>query len=231
MRALTEITKRVIEHYRPDSIILFGSRASRVRNKSSDIDLLVIKSTDKRPLERRMDVERILSDRSVPLDIFVYTPDEVCRLYAAGSPFIEEIMERGRLIYVRKATEAWVNEATEELEAARLLFDHRKYRAALYHSQQCIEKGLKALVIEKGKKPEKTLDVIELLNRSRRLGYSVPLSMDDAVYINSVYKGRYPTEEGLLPHGDPVKEEVDKAITCAEKLTAHLSEMLGSSPS
>ena len=222
MRSLKEITKQLVENYKPESIILFGSRATGKINKDSDIDLFIIKETDKRPIERRIEVEQILLDRSIPLDLFVYTPEEVRSLYAAGSPFIEEIMEKGRLVYMRKATEAWIKEAREELESAQLLSDHGKYRAALYHSQQCVEKGLKAVIIEHGRKPEKTHDIIELLNRVKKLGFSPGMSMDDAVFINSIYKGRYPTEEGLLPHGEPVKEDTERAILCAEKLTAQL---------
>lgn len=127
---------------------------------------------------------------------------------------------------MRKATEAWIKEAMEELESARLLSDHGKYRAALYHSQQCVEKGLKAVIIEHGRKPERTHDIIELHNRVRKLGFFPSMSMDDAVFINSIYKGRYPTEEGLLPHGEPVKEDTEKAIRCAEKLTAQIHTVL-----
>ncbi len=37
------------------------------------------------------------------------------------------------------------------------------------------------------------------------MGWEIDITIDDAVYLNSIYKGRYPTEEGILPHGDPSK--------------------------
>jgi HEPN domain-containing protein len=40
--------------------------------------------------------------------------------------------------------------------------------------------------------------------------------MDDAILLNSIYKGRYPAEEGLLPHGDPSIEDATRAAKTAE---------------
>jgi hypothetical protein len=40
--------------------------------------------------------------------------------------------------------------------------------------------------------------------------------MEDAVYLNSIYKGRYPTEEGLLPHGEPSRVDAERAVLLAK---------------
>ena len=42
-------------------------------------------------IERQCEVERILSDRLLPIDIRVYTPHEIRFLFSEGSPFIEEV--------------------------------------------------------------------------------------------------------------------------------------------
>ncbi|TVL97774.1 MAG: hypothetical protein CV087_22035 [Candidatus Brocadia sp. WS118] len=49
--------------------------------------------------------------------------------------------------------------------------------------------------------------------------------MDDAIFMNSIYKGRYPTEEGLLPHGEPSREDTERAISAAKKLIEMLSSI------
>ncbi len=54
----------------------------------------MVKETEKRPLDRRIEVETLLADRAVPIDIVVYTPDEMRMLYSMGSPFVEEIVEK-----------------------------------------------------------------------------------------------------------------------------------------
>lgn len=227
LTTLEAIVQRLISGYDPDRIILFGSHAVGNAREGSDIDLLIVKETNQRPIDRRMEVERLLFDRQVPLELLVYTPQELRDLYAVGSPFIEEVIETGRVLYMRKNTAAWLAEAREELEIASILFDHRKYRGVCIHSQQGVERGLKALILEKGRRPARTHDIVELLNIVTADGWLVGLSMDDAVFLNSVYRGRYPTEEGLLPHGEPSEADTRRALKAAETVMAHLRAALG----
>ncbi|TLD39858.1 MAG: hypothetical protein JETT_3880 [Candidatus Jettenia ecosi] len=49
--------------------------------------------------------------------------------------------------------------------------------------------------------------------------------MDDAIFLNSIYKGRYPTEDGLLPHGEPSRKDTEQAISAAKKLIEKLSDI------
>lgn len=225
LKTLKDVTSRLIAYYKPDRIILYGSYGIKASSKDSDIDLFVIKDTDKRPVERRIEVEGMLSDRLVPLDIVVYTPQELKYLFSIGSPLIEEVMEKGRLLYMRKATLSWIKDAQDELDSALILFEHEKYRGACYHSQQCAEKGLKALILERGKRPGKIHDIVELLNRVTETGFDTGLTMDDAVFLNSIYRGRYPTEEGLLPYGETSREDAEKAVSSAEKLVERLRNL------
>lgn len=227
IEGLDDISKRLIEKYEPDRIILFGSRAEETPSEGSDIDLLIVKETEKQPLDRQIEVETLLADRVVPVDIRVYTPYEIRELYSIGSPFIEEIMEKGRLLYMRKATSAWISDAEEEFQSARVLYEHERYRASCYHSQQSVEKGLKAMIIEKGKKPERTHDIVELYNSVKQMGFDPGLEIEDVVYLNSVYKGRYPTEEGLLPHGEPSKADTERALLSAGRLIRKLQSLDG----
>ena len=43
--------------------------------------------------------------------------------------------------------------------------------------------------------------------------YESPLSEEDAVFLNSVYRARYPAALGLLPTGEPTKEDAERAFT------------------
>ena len=226
LKTLDEIRDRLVNSYAPDRIILFGSRSTGTATEESDYDLLILKETSIRPIDRRIEVETILGDRAVPLDILVYTPQEMNYLYSIGSPFIEEVIETGRVLYMRKATGDWINEANEELASAQILLDHDKYKAACYHGQQGVEKGLKALILEKGEKPGKVHDIVELLAHAKRLEWQIALAMDDAVFLNSIYKGRYPAEEGLLPHGDLSKEDAARAVNISQAFIKSLKVLL-----
>lgn len=226
---LDAVVNRLITTYDPERIILFGSHADGRAQEGSDFDLLILKESDRAPLARQIEVERILSDRLVPLDLLVYTPQEVWALYAAGSPFLEEVLGRGRVLYMRKATGAWIAEARDELESAAILFDHHKYRGVCLHSQQTVEKCLKALLLEKARPLTRTHDIVELLNLVTAEGWTVSLPMDEAVFLNSVYRGRYPTERGLLPHGEPGEKDAHRALQAAKTLMQRVDELLGKS--
>ena len=225
LRTVKDITERLIEYYEPDRIILYGSYGTRKERKNSDIDLLIIKKTEKYLIERRIEAERILSDRLMPIDITIYTPEEVRYLFSVGSPFIEEVMEKGRLLYMRKVTSSWIKDVEDEFDSAVILYEHGKYLGACYHSQQCVEKGLKTLILERGEKPKRIHDIIELHNIVKKMGLEIDITIDDAVYLNSIYKGRYPTEEGLLPHGEPSKEDAEKAIEVSRVVVERLRKL------
>jgi HEPN domain-containing protein/predicted nucleotidyltransferase len=226
LTTLEDITKRIVDQYKPDLIILYGSRARANQRDGSDADLLIIKETDDRPIDRRIQVEGIVSDRLIPLDITVYTPKEFRYLFSLGSPLVEEIINEGTVLYMRKVTENWLKDAQDELESASILFEHGKYRGTCYHSQQSVEKSLKSLILEKGERPERIHDIVELFNRATKLGWSLSFPMDDAILLNSIYKGRYPTEEGLLPHGEPSREDAEKALSAARKLMQKIKNLI-----
>jgi|SRR3989339_246869 len=226
LKTVNDVVNRLIEYYKPEKIILYGSSSTESREKDSDVDLLIVKDTDRRLVERQIEVESILSDRLLPLDIIVYTPKEVRFLYSIGSPFIEEVMGKGRLLYMRKATSSWIKEAKDELDSATILYEHGKYRGACYHSQQSVEKGLKALILERGEKPGRVHDIVELLNEVTRKEWKISLAIDDAVFLNSIYKGRYPTEEGLLPYGEPSHDDTERAIVVAKTFIEKLLSLL-----
>ncbi|TLD39857.1 MAG: hypothetical protein JETT_3879 [Candidatus Jettenia ecosi] len=83
----------------------------------------------------------------MPLDIMVYTPEEMRFLYSVGSPFIEEVVEKGRFLYMRKATDSWIKEAKDELESATILYEHGKYRGhVIIIVSNLLRMGLKRLL-------------------------------------------------------------------------------------
>ena len=96
-----EVLKKIIAHYAPQKIILFGSYAYGQPDEESDIDLLIIKETEKRPIERWTDLKRLLRDRNrlVSVSPLVYTPQELEERLALGDPFIQEILENGEVLY------------------------------------------------------------------------------------------------------------------------------------
>ena len=96
----------IIKKTNPEKIYLFGSHASGASNEQSDIDLIIVAPSDERPLERRMELRRMLVeyDRRIGLDLLVYTPDEFNMLAKEPSSFISSAVKHGVKIYDRKAS-------------------------------------------------------------------------------------------------------------------------------
>ena len=74
-----QIVKALVP-YRPERIILFGSAARGDTDEYSDVDLILIKRTDKRFVERLVEAGSYLSSH-LRADLSVYTPEEssLCR--------------------------------------------------------------------------------------------------------------------------------------------------------
>jgi len=98
---LREVTKRIVEAFDPEKIILFGSHAYGTPTPDSDVDLLIIMESDERPAKRSMRVSKVLQPRPFPMDILVRTPQEVARRLSLGDYFFIEIMKRGKVLYER----------------------------------------------------------------------------------------------------------------------------------
>ncbi len=98
---LDKIVRQVVDTYQPEKVILFGSYAYGEPDADSDIDLLIIKKTSERFIERWVNVRQIVSDpeRSISFDPIVLTPDEVQERLAAGDQFVEEIIKKGEVLY------------------------------------------------------------------------------------------------------------------------------------
>ena len=85
-------------HYHPEEVIVFGSMASGNVTEDSDIDLLIIKQTDKRFFDRIREVVSIC-DYDVGVDFLVYTPEELAEA-AKNNPWVrDEILSKGKVIY------------------------------------------------------------------------------------------------------------------------------------
>jgi predicted nucleotidyltransferase len=99
--SLNIIVKQIVDGYQPEKIILFGSYAYGQPHPDSDLDILIVKQTDKRPIDRRIDVRMLLRSLKIKLSVspIVVTKDEIEKRLAMGDPFAEEIIKRGLVLY------------------------------------------------------------------------------------------------------------------------------------
>lgn len=75
-KQINEITRRIIENFKPEKIILFGSYANGTPTEDSDLDLLIIKDSDLPARIQNRKVRKILTDLKIPVDVIVKTAKE-----------------------------------------------------------------------------------------------------------------------------------------------------------
>ena len=101
MKWKTKELKVIIENlkaYKPEKIILFGSSARGDRDKYSDMDLVIIKKTKDRFLQR-LKKTALLIKEPISVDLFVYTPDEFAQMLEDENPFAQIVIKEGMVIY------------------------------------------------------------------------------------------------------------------------------------
>ncbi len=99
---LRAITRRIVEAIHPEKVILFGSYAYGEPTLDSDIDLLVLMKNRRRSIENAIAVDKLFSNRRFGMDILVRTPQELRRRLESGDIFMQEIIEKGRVLYERR---------------------------------------------------------------------------------------------------------------------------------
>lgn len=92
------LTAQLVESYKPEKIILFGS-AARGQEDINDIDLFIVKKdVPHYGADRITELYRLLSP-DVPVDYIVYKPEEVEERLSLGDPFVKKIFKEGVVLY------------------------------------------------------------------------------------------------------------------------------------
>jgi predicted nucleotidyltransferase len=100
---LDEIVRRIAARFQPERIIVFGSHARGDADPDSDIDLLIVTPVKGSRRELATEIDRELSDRTVPLDIVVMTPEQFDRERDLVGTITYPAVREGRVVYERAA--------------------------------------------------------------------------------------------------------------------------------
>ena len=115
--------------------------------------------------------------------------------------------------------ERWLTFAREDLRMADLALRDGIYNQVCFHSQQCVEKALKALVADSRKSaPPRThgiTDLIEMLPSDWLGDLKNALTKLDDYYIPTRYPDALP---GTLPEGLPEQSDAENAVGLARNL-------------
>jgi len=98
-KEINYITRQIIEKYKPEKIILFGSAARGELNLNSDADFLIIKKETPLYGANRIRELSHMIDRNIPIDLFIYRPEEFEQRLKMGDPFLKSILKEGKTLY------------------------------------------------------------------------------------------------------------------------------------
>ncbi len=92
--------KLLVETFNPDQIFLFGSYAYGNPTKDSDVDLLIVKKTEKSPREEATAIRKAFqplrhSVANLAFDIMVRDPEDLRERIAKGGAFHSAIIRNG----------------------------------------------------------------------------------------------------------------------------------------
>jgi predicted nucleotidyltransferase len=96
---LGEIVRRIVQTAKPKKVILFGSRARGDARSDSDLDLLVIAESTEPRYRRSAPLYGALSDILLPMDIIVFSPEEVKEWSEVPQAFVTTAIREGKVLY------------------------------------------------------------------------------------------------------------------------------------
>jgi len=97
---LRELTRRILRHFQPERIILFGSYAYGEPRPDSDVDLLAVLAFEGKGMIKSLEILNRI-DWRLPIDLLALRPEDVARRYAEGDPLLREALDEGVVLYER----------------------------------------------------------------------------------------------------------------------------------
>jgi HEPN domain-containing protein len=213
-----EIARMLAEKVTPLAVITFGSVAKEGRGH--DLDLLIVSQHENLNPAIEQTI-RHLSNR-FPIDYMIGSVELITRQFRKGSPFLNMIQREGRILFMDDSFREWETLALEDIKQGDYLFNGNFFRGACFSAQQAIEKAVKGELLKKGWELEKIHHLRRLLNIGRTLNLTIEYEGSDLDFIDSIYRGRYPADEGLLPLKSPSKEDAARALEIARKFLRQL---------
>jgi predicted nucleotidyltransferase len=88
----------IVQRFRPNRVILFGSRARGEAGPDSDVDLLVVMDTSLPPLHAAAEIAAAVA-HPFPLDVLVYRPAQWRAALRRRSAFAREVCVEGLVLH------------------------------------------------------------------------------------------------------------------------------------
>ncbi len=242
---LGEITNRICRAIRPWRVVLFGSRARGVASERSDYDIYVEVDGDPASLKQvRERLAELFRGMGCTLDFKVHPRGEIERRRDDPGTIEWDVAREGRLLHADPAAPRelappvrvrepsaeppesvteWLEAADRDLRHARFLRDAGQdfWPEICFLSHQTAEKHLKALLVTRLVRPERTHELMALLAALRDAGCVLEgIDADCALLTTHAITPRYPAGNALG------EDDARVALAAAERVVAAVRSQL-----
>ena len=91
--------RQIVARIQPQEVIIFGSYAKGTATIKSDLDIFVIKETEV-PMANRVDeLVPMLSHTLIPIDVHIYTPEEIEAYSQEPFSFVSSILKSCKTVF------------------------------------------------------------------------------------------------------------------------------------
>jgi predicted nucleotidyltransferase len=102
-KMIDRMVRRIVRRFRPEQVILFGSRARGTASADSDVDLLVVMPVSGSILDKIVEIRCALGGIRVAKDILVVTPESFRKRRGIVGTVAHEASHGGKVLYARGA--------------------------------------------------------------------------------------------------------------------------------
>ena len=97
-KAIDQVVSQIVENFKPQKIILFGSYARGKPRPESDVDMLVIMDTPLKEVQQAIQICQQIEYR-FGLDLIVHTPKHLAERLKMGDWFLHDVIKEGKVLY------------------------------------------------------------------------------------------------------------------------------------
>jgi len=101
---IRQMTNRIVERFKPQKVILFGSYARGDVTPDSDLDFLVVMPFTGSRLKLCVELRKVLFGFGVPKDVMLLTPEELERYKDLPGTIAYPAVHEGRVLYAEPSS-------------------------------------------------------------------------------------------------------------------------------
>jgi len=126
-----------------------------------------------------------------------------------------------------RMSQEWIKAALIDLDVIKaIVADDNLTTITAFHSQQSIEKCLKALLELNNQEVPKVHNIKKLLNLTKEYIH-LEVDVNLIIKIDTLYiESRYPGDMGLLPYGKPTSRDAQEFYSVAQYIFEKVSDMV-----